>query len=105
MDYKHLLILMYLNEYKDTYLLSDIRNMCNCSLNQLYREINLMSDLGLLSYKDDFLCITENGHDTLSKEGFANIKMKNLSNDLTNFKVSTKKLSFDDVYIPKRFKP
>lgn len=104
-DFKKILILMYFNEYQNSYLLSEISKLCNLSIPQLNEILSEMIFDNLIEIKNEIMQITTNGKSILKDNGYERVSLNSLDNDTITLKISDTKLSFDEIYIPIGFKP
>ena len=103
-SYKSVLIMIYFNEYKDVYLLSEICKLCDFTTKQLKRELELMIDDGLLKYKSGLYGLTDYAIEFLEEKGLQNSTFEELQRDTMTLRIREEKLGFDKVFIPKDFK-
>lgn len=98
------LILIYLNEYEDNYLLSEVKELCNFTNAQLKICINTMKEKNLLESKSDRLLISESGKSLLESKNLLNVSIEDLYKEKVTLNFTEEKLTFEDIYIPKWFK-
>ncbi|WP_263703492.1 hypothetical protein [Bacillus thuringiensis] len=104
-EFKELLILVYLNEYRDAYLLSEIKEMCNFSTNQMKKSLSDLMSKNMLSNNTGRLVLTQEAELLLKEKGLLNVSITDLfQQDTVTLKFIGNQLSFDDIYIPKDFK-
>lgn len=104
-DFKELLILVYLNEYKDEYLFSEIKELCSFSTAQMKKTINELVDKKMLSNSSGRLLLTIEAESLLKEKGLINVSISDLfQQDTVTLKFIENPLSFNDIYIPLKFK-
>ncbi|WP_281202993.1 hypothetical protein [Cytobacillus kochii] len=104
-EFKELLILVYLNEFRDTYLLSEIKELCNFSINQMKKSLDDLTSKGMLSSNTGRLALTNKAELFLKDKNLLNVSITDLfQQDTVTLKFIEKPLSFVDTYIPKDFK-
>ncbi|CAM4127938.1 MULTISPECIES: hypothetical protein [Bacillus cereus group] len=104
-EFKELLILVYLNEYRDAYLLSEIKEMCNFSTNQMKKSLSDLMSKNMLSNNTGRLVLTHEAELLLKEKGLLNVSITDLfQQDTVTLRFIGNQLSFDDIYIPKDFK-
>ncbi|AOR97859.1 MULTISPECIES: hypothetical protein [Bacillus] len=104
-EFKELLILTYLNEYRDAYLFSEIKELCNFSTNQMKKSLDDLISKGMLSKKTSRLVLTNKAELLLKEKGLLNVSITDLfQQDTVTLKFIEKPLTFADIYIPKNFK-
>ncbi|KMK75266.1 MarR family transcriptional regulator [Alkalihalobacillus pseudalcaliphilus] len=103
-DFKELLVLIYLNDYKDEYLFTEIKQLCNFTTSQMKQTLDKLIEKGLLLNQDGSLILGSKGEVLLKEKGLTNVSIEELF-QMDTVTLSLKKtLSFDDVFIPKNFK-
>jgi predicted transcriptional regulator len=104
-EFKELLILVYMNEYKDSYLLSEVKELCNFSTAQMKKSINDLLDENLLCNSKGRLNLTSKSETLLREKGLIYISITDLfQQDTVTLKFIDGPLSFEDIYLPKNFK-
>lgn len=103
-DFKELLILVYLNDYKDEYLLSEIKELCNFSTTQMKKCLHNLIKKNLLNDEYGRLLLTIEAESLLKEKGLLNVSIADLFQDTVTLKFIEKPFSFQDIYIPKDFK-
>ncbi|WP_214753780.1 hypothetical protein [Exiguobacterium sp. s16] len=104
-DYKVLLTLLYLKEFKDAYLLSEIKELCNFSTNQLEDHLNKMVAKNLLNKSVNKLSLSDQSLSLLRMKGLENITISDLVyQEIVTLRFIKEPLSFSDIYIPSNFK-
>ncbi|WP_201713016.1 hypothetical protein [Rossellomorea arthrocnemi] len=104
-EFKELLLLVYLNEYRDTYLLSEIKELGNFSTDQMKKTLDDLISKDMLSSNTGRLALTNRAELYLKDKNLLNVSITDLfQQDTVTLKFIEKPLSFDDIYIPKDFK-
>lgn len=103
-DFKELLVLIYLNDYSDEYLLAEIKELCSFSTAQLKKCLDDLTEKKLLSDENGRLLLTSEGEAFLNEKGLLEASISDLFQDTVTLKFIEKPLSFEDIYIPKAFK-
>ncbi|MCT4612230.1 MAG: hypothetical protein N4A47_02520 [Clostridia bacterium] len=103
-SYNELLILIYLKEYEDEYLLTEIKELCGFTNVQMKTTINNLIDRELLTNEFGRLLLTEQGNSLLKEKGLNKVSLNELFKDIVTLKFTGKPFSFEDIYIPKQFK-
>lgn len=103
-SYKSMLIIIYFNEYKDEYLLSEICKLCDFTTKQLKRELESMVAEGLLTYESGLYRLTDCAIEALEEKGLENSTFEELQRDTMTLRIREEKLGFDKVFIPIDFK-
>ncbi|MBP1940347.1 putative transcriptional regulator [Bacillus luteolus] len=94
-----------MNEYKDSYLLSEVKELCNFSTAQMKKSINDLLDKNLLCNSKGRLILTSESETLLKEKGLINISITDLfQQDTVTLEFIDEPLSFEDIYIPKNFK-
>ncbi|MTI71457.1 MAG: hypothetical protein FH751_14520 [Firmicutes bacterium] len=101
---KELLILIYLNEYKDQYLLAEIKELCYFTTSQMKKYLQKMIEKEMLEDSNGRLLLTYKAEKFLKEKGLFNVTLSELFKDIVTLEFTEKPLSFQDVYIPKEFK-
>lgn len=101
--FQELLILIYLNEYKDTYLLSEIKLICNFSTEQLKLFLQNMEEKGLIENSNKLISMTFIGKTVLEEKGLEVVVIDDLLKDKVTLEIEDDPLGFNDVYIPMKF--
>jgi len=102
--YKTILIMIYLNEYQDEYLLSEICELCDFTTKQLHRELDFMVIEELISTDKGIYSLTDKSIEILSEKGVLSTSIEELQSDTLTLKFTNSKLNFEDIFIPIDFK-
>lgn len=102
-EYKELLILIYLNNYGDEYMLSEILLLCDLSTKQLNRVFVTLEKNGYIT-NQKIIKLTEKSQKYLLDNGYNDINIEKLDDSLVTLDIEKTKLSFSDIYIPIKFK-
>ena len=103
-DYKEMLIMIYLKDYGDEYLLAEICSLCDLTTNQLTRMMQKLEKKGLVS-SEKSIKLSVKAKNYLVDNGYGEIDMKRLQEDIVTLDIKNPQLSFEDIYIPVNFKP
>lgn len=103
-SFKEIIVLIYLNTYKDSYQYNELKMLLDFNTSQLKEFINIMKEKKLLK-ESNILILSDKALDRLKRLGLENININDLLQDKCSLKFSEQnKLGFDDIYIPKNFK-
>jgi DNA-binding MarR family transcriptional regulator len=103
-DYKELLILIYLNDYKDQYTYTELKRLCNFSNNQLKSTLQSMEEKGLITYQENILEITHISKNILKEKNLSEMSINDLFEEKVSLKFNESPLKIGEIYIPKDFK-
>lgn len=104
-EYKEILLLIYLKDYKDDYLYSEMKELLNLTLKQLKNFLKSLETKEIIEINEcNDIILTKKGWDILKEEGWEDLAFTSLINkNLPNI-FDKEKISQDDLYIPKKFK-
>ncbi len=107
-DFRHYLILIYLNTIKDLYSYRDLVNILGLTFEQVDDTLSNMLEAEFIEYDDrNNLSITVIGYEKLIDKGFNNISLYELYNNDERYHIDSnrlkKKIAIDYPYIPKDF--
>ena len=105
MNFKLMLVLMYFEEYKSEYLLSEICNLCSFTTKQLDESIKVLIEDGFLEERNNMIMISIKGTQFLVEQGYNKISLNDLNDSILTLEINDYKLGFEDLYIPNGFKP
>lgn len=99
-----LLVLIYLNDFKDKYLFSETKEICNFSTTQMKNCLSKLKEKSLLTESEGILRVTKKGLSLLEEKGLENVSIQELYQiETVTLSFIDQPLSFEDVYIPKKF--
>lgn len=101
--FQELLILVYMQEYQDNYLFSEIKSICNFSTDQMKCFLNIMQGKQLLNFENNIISIAPLGSQVLVEKGLESITLNDLLTEKVTLNIQEERLSFDDIYIPLNF--
>lgn len=103
-SFKEIIVLIYLNTYKDSYQYNELKRLLDFNTSQLKEFINIMKKKKLLK-ESNILMLNYRALDRLKRLGLENININDLLQEKCSLKFPEQnKLGFEDVYIPKNFK-
>ena len=98
-EFKKILFLLYLNTYKDFYLLSELKVFLGFNNTQLNKFIDFMKENNLL-LRGENLIISNEGILLLKSKGLYNIKLSDLDEEFCTLNIVSKENISNRLYIP-----
>ena len=91
-NFHEILVLIYLNEYKDDYMLSEIKDLCNFSTAKLKSCIEKMKENKLVDSQSGKLSVSKAGEHLLKVKNLLNVSIDDLFEDTVTLNFLDEKL-------------
>lgn len=97
------IILIYFNTLQEDYLLSELKELLHIHNKQLKLCIEKLFEEGMISDIKN-ITLTSNAIQYMKSVGIEDIEINDLLSDKVSIELNRTPFSFDDIYIPKKFK-
>lgn len=106
MDYREILILLYMNSVKQNYVYSDLVELLGLTYDYVIDKVDhLIDEEYLFINKNGSLEVGIKGSEVLSENNFLDITIFDLydTRGLVNERISLSPLEINDIYVPENF--
>jgi hypothetical protein len=107
-EYDKIILIIYINTYKDTYNFTEVKDYLGFSFHQLDNFIDEIIIEGLLEYNQDYILkVSNSGIDLLKTINLENVSFEDLLMDYSEkvlIDIQTGvKLGINEIYLPEKF--